>query len=271
MSMAWVAASLVFCSIIYSYAGSQKMLEYLTGYVVELSLSMDNVFVFVLIFGYFKVPVQYQHRVLFWGILGAIVMRFIMITGGIYVFSRFEWVFYIFGFVLIYTGVHIFFAQDDNSEVNYDKNKLIVLLRKVIKVSNKLHGNKFFVKEKSKWVATPLFIVLLLVEKTDLVFALDSIPAILAITQDSFIVFTSNIFAILGLRSMYFLLATIIHKFRYLKHGIAVVLVFVGCKMIASMRGIHLDIVYSLLFIVIALGAAIALSLYATSKQSRVK
>lgn len=271
MSAIWVVLSLLFCLIIYYYAGSQKTLEYITGYVVELSLSMDNVFVFVLIFGYFKVPVQYQHRVLFWGIIGAIVMRFLMITGGIYIFNKFDWIFYIFGFILIYTGVHIFFSQDDHSDVNYDKNKLIVWLRKVIKVTNTLHGNKFFVFENGKWLATPLFVVLLLVEKTDLVFALDSIPAILAITKDPFIVFTSNIFAILGLRSMYFLLATVIHKFQYLKHGIAVVLVFVGCKMIASMRDIHIEIIYSLAFIITTLAVAILASLYMTSKSKGVK
>lgn len=272
MSGIWVILSLLFSIIIYLYAGADKTLEYITGYVVELSLSMDNVFVFVMIFGYFKVPMKYQHRVLFWGILGAIIMRFVMITGGIYLFNKFDWIFYIFGFFLIYTGVHIFLAKDENADVSYDKNAMILWLRKIINISKTNSGNKFFIKEKGKWVATPLFIVLLLVEKTDLVFALDSIPAILAITKDPFIVFTSNIFAILGLRSMYFLLATVIHKFRYLKHGIAVVLVFVGCKMIASMQGIHIQTIYSLSFIIFTLLTAIIFSfLIPTKNTSKAK
>ena len=262
MSTAWFILAMIFCLIIRLNADSEKALEFLTGYIVELSLSMDNVFVFVLIFGYFKIPMQYQHRVLFWGIIGAIVMRFAMITGGVYIFKQFEWVFYIFGAFLIYTGYKIAFSQEKKEEVGDQKNSMITFLSKFFRITPKLEGNKFWVKVKGKWACTPLFVVLLLVEKTDLIFALDSIPAIIAITQDPFIVFTSNIFAILGLRSLYFLLASVIHKFSYLKYGIAIILIFVGFKMLGTMASIHIPVLYSLAFIISVLGGSIWFSLW---------
>ncbi len=262
MTTVWVVLAMLFALMIHVQFSAEKSIEFLTGYIIELSLSMDNVFVFVLIFGYFKIPMQYQHRVLFWGIIGAIVMRFIMITGGVYIFSQFKWIFYGFGAFLIYTGFKIAFAQEKKEEVSEDKNGMLNFLRKFFRVTKELEGNKFWVKVNDKWACTPLFVVLLLVEKTDLIFALDSIPAILAITQDPFIVFTSNIFAILGLRSMYFLLASMIHKFSYLKYGIAIILAFVGFKMIAMMQGIHIETVFSLLFIVTVLGSSIIFSLW---------
>lgn len=266
MSTVWFTFAMIFCFIIYKDSGSQKSLEFLTGYIVELSLSMDNVFVFVLIFGYFKVPAIYQHRVLFWGIIGAIVMRFIMITGGIYIFSKFEWVFYIFGAFLIYTGFKIAVTQEKKEEVSEQKNAMINFLSKFFRITPNFEGHNFWVKVKGKWACTPLFVVLLLVEKTDLVFALDSIPAILAITQDPFIVFTSNIFAILGLRSLYFMLASAIHKFAHLKYGIAIILMFVGFKMLASMQDIHIPTAYSLTVIVLVLASSIMFSLWKNKK-----
>ncbi len=266
MSTVWFVFAMIFCFIIYKDSGSQKSLEFLTGYIVELSLSMDNVFVFVLIFGYFKVPAVYQHRVLFWGIIGAIVMRFIMITGGVYIFSKFEWVFYFFGAFLIYTGFKIAVSQEKKEEVSEQKNSMITFLSKFMRITPHFEGHNFWVKVKGKWACTPLFVVLLLVEKTDLIFALDSIPAIIAITQDPFIVFTSNIFAILGLRSLYFMLASAIHKFSHLKYGIAVILMFVGFKMLASMQGIHIPTTYSLAVIVLVLASSIMFSLWKNKK-----
>jgi tellurite resistance protein TerC len=269
MSTVWFTLAMIFCVFIRLNTNSQTALEFLTGYIVELSLSMDNVFVFVLIFGYFKIPVKYQHRVLFWGIIGAIVMRFAMITGGIYLFKRFEWIFYIFGAFLIYTGYKIAFSQEKKEEVGEQKNAMISFLSKFFRITPQLEGNKFWVKVKGKWACTPLFIVLLLVEKTDLIFALDSIPAIIAITQDPFIVFTSNIFAILGLRSLYFLLASVIHKFSYLKYGIAIILMFVGFKMLGTVADIHIPVIYSLTFIVLVLSGSIWFSLWKNKQISK--
>ncbi len=262
MSTVWFTFAMIFCLLIKLNSDSQKALEFLTGYIVELSLSMDNVFVFVLIFSYFKVPAIYQHRVLFWGIIGAIVMRFAMITGGVYIFGKFEWIFYIFGAFLIYTGFKIAVSQEKKEEVSEQKNAMISFVGKFVRVTPNFEGHNFWVKVKGKWACTPLFVVLLLVEKTDLIFALDSIPAIIAITQDPFIVFTSNIFAILGLRSLYFMLASAIHKFSHLKYGIAVVLMFVGFKMLATMQNIHIPVSYSLTFIILVLSSAIMFSLW---------
>lgn len=262
----WILLASIFCTIIYFYSDRQKALEFITGYVVELSLSMDNVFIFVLIFSYFKVPPNYQHSVLFWGIIGAIVMRFIMIFGGIYLFQTMEWLFYVFGIVLIYSGIKIVFYKE-NANMSSNTNSVINFISKYIKVSKDYHGDKFFIIENGKRVITPLFIVLFFIEKTDLIFALDSIPAIIAITQDPFIVFTSNIFAILGLRSLYFMLANLMERFSYMKFGLSIILVFVGCKMIGNMLGYHITIEYSLLFIISVLILSILISLYLTKKS----
>lgn len=263
----WFLLAMMFCGFIFTYAGKTKALEFLTGYVVEFSLSMDNVFVFVLIFKYFKIPPQFQHRVLFWGILGAIIMRFIMITGGIFLFEKFEWIFLIFGIILIYSGYKIAFSHELSSETGMQANGIMKFLGRYFNVTKELHGEKFFAIEKTgRRVITPLFVVLLFIEKTDLIFALDSIPAIIAITKDPFIIFTSNIFAIIGLRSLYFMLANMIERFAYLKYGLAIILVFVGFKMIFGMYDMHLPISLSLLFIVLALGISVIYSFAKTRK-----
>lgn len=209
--------------------GKVKALEFFTGYVLEKSLSVDNIFVFILVFSFFKVPPSYQHKVLFWGILGALVMRVILIFSGVALLTKFHWLIYIFGAFLIFTGVKMLMQKD--SHVEPDKNILVRLFKKFYPVTNEYHGDKFFVRINAKKYATPMFVVLLVIEFTDLVFAVDSIPAILAITNDTFIVYTSNVFAILGLRSLYFALAGVMKYFRFLKIGLSIILVFVGVKM----------------------------------------
>jgi len=266
MTMIWVLLASIFCSLIYFYSDKQKALEFITGYIVELSLSMDNVFVFTLIFSYFRIPREFQHRVLFYGIIGAIFMRLFMISGGILLIDHFEWVFYIFGLILIYSAFKIAVSKDNNDSVSNENVKFIKFIKKFLPVTSELHGHNFTVKKDNKLYYTPLFVVLLIVEKTDLVFAVDSIPAILAITQDTFIVFTSNIFAILGLRSLYFLLVNLMHKFVYLKYGIAVILGFVGLKMLFVHEGNVIPVQFSLLFIVSILISSIILSLVRTKK-----
>ncbi len=230
----WIALALVFNYGVYHFMGPQTGLEFLTGYLIEKALSVDNIFVFVLIFSYFNVPLKYQHRVLFWGILGALIMRGTMILAGAALINRFHWVMYVFGAFLVITGIRMALQTDDSIEP--ESNPILKLVRRVLPVTGQYHGQHFFVREKVgarvRTVATPLFVVLILVETTDLIFAVDSIPAIFAITTDPFIVYTSNIFAILGLRALYFLLAGVIHKFHYLKLGLSIVLVFVGTKML---------------------------------------
>jgi tellurite resistance protein TerC len=216
--------------------GREAGLEFLAGYLIEKALSVDNIFVFVLVFSYFRVPARYQHRVLFWGILGALLMRGAMIGAGAALIERFHWILYIFGAFLVFTGIRMAFQEEHDIEP--ESNPVVRLVRRFLPVTPVYHGQKFFVREAAgsgmRWVATPLFVVLVFVETTDLVFALDSIPAIFAVTRDPFLVYTSNVFAILGLRALYFLLAGVIHKFHYLKLGLSVVLVFVGVKMLAA-------------------------------------
>jgi len=234
----WITLALLFGGGIYLYMGPVTGLEYLTGYLIEKALSVDNIFVFVLIFSYFAVPARYQHRVLFWGVLGALVMRGAMIGIGAYLINRFHWVIYIFGGFLIVTGIRLATRREEGIEP--EANPVLRLVRRLVPITTRYHGQHFFVREPvrpggvDRVLATPLFVVLVLVETTDLIFALDSIPAIFAITTDPFIVYTSNVFAILGLRALYFLLAGVIGKFHYLKIGLAVVLVFVGLKMLVS-------------------------------------
>lgn len=263
----WILLASVFCTFIYFYAGRKYALEFITGYVVELSLSMDNVFVFLLLFMYFKIPTVYQHRILFWGIIGAIIMRLFMITGGIYLFQNFEWVFYIFGALLIVSAVKICFIKLDDSTVSEGSNVIIKILKKFGRVTDKIEGQNFIVYQDGKRMFTPLFVTLILIEKTDLIFALDSIPAILAITQEPFIVFTSNIFAILGLRSMYFMLEKLVSRFIYLKYGISAILAFIGLKMIMLMWGVHIAVEFSLLFIITTLSISIIASWYLTRNR----
>ena len=259
----WVSLSLIFNYGIYHFMGPAAGLEFLTGYLIEKALSVDNIFVFVLIFSYFRVPPQYQHRILFWGILGALVMRGAMIGAGAYLIANFHWVVYIFGAFLVYTGIRM--ATQKERDIEPEANPILRLIRRFIPIAPQYDGQKFFTtasgpRGNARRVATPLFVVLILVETTDLIFAVDSIPAIFAVTQDPFLVYTSNVFAILGLRALYFLLAGVIEKFHYLKLGLAVVLVFVGAKMLL-VDVIHVDTAISLGVIAFVLACSIGLSL----------
>jgi tellurite resistance protein TerC len=234
LSAGYISIALVFGAWVWWYLGSQSGMEYFTGYLIEKSLSMDNVFVIALIFTYFAIPRRYQHRVLFWGILGVIVLRAIMIGLGAALVSQFSWILYVFGAFLVFTGIKMWIIADHEPDIA--NNPLLKFLRKHMRVTPQVQGNSFFVTKpdatsgKSVLWATPLFLALCLVEFVDLVFAVDSVPAIFAITTDPFIVYTSNIFAILGLRALYFALAAMIHRFKYLKYALALVLVFIGTK-----------------------------------------
>jgi tellurite resistance protein TerC len=231
-TVVWVSLSLLFNLGIYFWGGPAPAIAFLTGYLVEYSLSVDNIFIFVLLFTYFRVPAAYQHRVLFWGILGALLMRGAMILLGAALIERFEWIIYIFGAFLVFTGIRMGLSSSEEEELHPEGNPLVRIVRRFIPVTREMHGEKFFVKLDGRTFATPLFIVLLIVESTDLIFAVDSIPAIFGITTDPFLIFTSNVCAILGLRSLYFLLAGVMDKFHYLKLGLAFVLTFVGVKML---------------------------------------
>jgi tellurite resistance protein TerC len=229
-TVVWCAFALAFNAFVWAWRGPEVGIQFLTGYLVEWALSMDNVFVFAVIFNFFAVPLKYQYRVLFWGILGAIIMRLTFILLGAALLKQFEWVMWIFGAFLIYTGIKL--ALHSDSDVNPEKNLLMRMARRWFPVSKENHGERFFVREDGRRCITPLFLVLLVVESTDVLFAVDSVPAIFGVTKDPFTVFTSNIFAILGLRALYFLLAGVMDLFRYLPYGLAAVLVFVGLKMV---------------------------------------
>jgi len=257
-SLVWVSLALSFNFLVYLWLGKIKALEFLTGYVIEYSLSVDNIFIFILIFTYFAVKEEYQHRVLFWGIIGALIMRAIFIFAGVALINRFHWIVLIFGGFLVYTGIHMLFQKD--VAVDPEKNAVVKFFRKFLPVTDTYHGNKLFIKQKHRLYATPLFLVLLVIESSDLIFAVDSIPAILAISKDSFIVYTSNIFAILGLRSLYFAVSGIMGYFRYLKVGLAFVLSFVGSKMLLAFINIEIHIVLSLLVIVSILTVSVIAS-----------
>jgi tellurite resistance protein TerC len=252
-------------------SGSARALEFLTGYLIELALSVDNIFVFVLIFSYFKVPPKYQHRVLFWGVLGALAMRGAMIGAGAILIQRFHWVIYVFGAFLVFTGIRM--ATQDEMDIEPESNPALKLVRRILPVSNIYHGQHFFIRDtvggRMRWVATPLFVVLVLVETTDLIFAVDSIPAIFAVTQDPFLVFTSNVFAILCLRSLYFLLARVIDKFHYLKLGLSIVLMFIGVKMLVS-HNFPIPIGWSLLIVAGVLILSVVASLLFPKREERV-
>ena len=230
-SMVWIALAVIFAVVVFFWHGRTPALEFVTGYVIELSLSVDNLFVFLLIFRFFQVPAVHQHKVLFWGILGALIMRAVFIAAGVGLIQRFHWIVYVFGAFLVYSGIKLFFQEE--AEIHPEKNPVLRLFRRFVPVTKDYEGDKFFVRRAGLY-ATPLFVVLLVVETTDLLFAVDSIPAILAITRDAFIVYTSNVFAIMGLRSMYFALAGMMEMFRYLHYGLSLVLVFVGAKMLLS-------------------------------------
>lgn len=262
----WVVLALVFNAILYFWKGQQQALEFFTGYLVEKALSVDNIFVFIMIFTYFRIPSQYQHKVLFWGILGALVMRVIFIFAGVALIEKFHFTIYFFGALLIYTGYKMF--NQSHAKIDPEKNPVIRFFKRFMPVTTDLHEDKFFVKKDGKRFATPLFLVLILIETTDLIFAVDSIPAILAITQDQFIVYTSNVFAILGLRSLYFALAGIVHRFWLLSYGLAVVLVFVGIKMIL-IDFYKIPIEWSLLFIATIITGSILLSFRIRKPEER--
>jgi tellurite resistance protein TerC len=254
----WISLAVLFNLFIYFEFGKIKALEFLTGYVIEYSLSVDNIFVFILIFTYFAVKPEYQHRILFWGILGALIMRAIFIFAGVALINRFHWIVIIFGGFLVYTGIHMLSQKD--TAVDPEKNAIVKFFKKFLPVSDSYHGDRLFIRHGHKISATPLVLVLLVIESSDLIFAVDSIPAILAVSQDRFIVYTSNIFAILGLRSLYFAVAGIMGFFRYLKIGLAFVLTFVGTKMLLAFFGIEIHIAVSLLVIISILAVSILAS-----------
>jgi len=255
----WVALAMLFNVGIWYYSGPEKALEFFTGYLIEKSLSVDNVFVFALLFSYFAVPPIYRHKVLFWGILGALVMRAIMIALGAALITKFSWIIYIFGAFLIITGIKMIVKREE--EIHPERNPVVKWFKKLMPVTADYRGDKFFVRENGVLMATPLFVVLLLVEISDLIFAVDSIPAIFAVTTDKFIVYTSNVFAILGLRSLYFAMAGIMDKFHYLKIGLGVVLAFVGVKMLLAHTAYKIDTLMALGVILLTLAASMVMSL----------
>lgn len=269
-SAVWVALALLFAAGIFYFQGHLAGVEFITGYLVEYSLSVDNIFVMVLIFSYFGIREEYQHRVLFWGILGALVMRGLMIAAGAALFNRFEWITYVFGVFLIITGIRM--GAGGDKHVDPGKNPVLKLVRRLIPVCNDYDGQKFFIRKADekgvkRSMATPLFVVLVLIETMDLIFAVDSIPAVFAVTRVPFLVYTSNVAAILGLRSLYFLLAGAVSKLRYLTIGLAFILVFVGVKMIAA-AWYEIPTVASLAVIVLILGTAGMASVYADRRDA---
>jgi len=271
LSAFFVAASLAVNALIWWAYGSGPGLTFLTAYVVEKSLSVDNLFVIAVLFGYFAVPAQYQHRVLFWGIFGAIVMRAVMILVGVALVERFHWVLYIFGAFLVLTGIRMFVESEEPEEVS--SNKVLQLLRRLLPVTRGYHGEHFFVRKLGRLWVTPLFLVLVMIELTDVVFAVDSIPAILGITTDPFIAYSSNILAVVGLRALYFLLAGVIERIRYLHIGLAAVLVFIGAKMLAEPflepRGLEIPTSVSLAVVIGCITVAAAVSWAATVRERR--
>jgi tellurite resistance protein TerC len=272
----WFTTALVFAGALRAWRGRDESLEFLTGYLIELSLSMDNVFVIALIFAYFRIPSEYQHRVLFWGILGALIMRGLMIWAGAALIQRFQWTLYVFGIFLVFTGIKMLLVSDEG--VHPERNPAVRLARKLFRVSNELNGQRFTTRMNGRRALTVLALVLILVETTDLIFALDSIPAIFAVTTKTFIVFTSNVFAILGLRSLYFVLAGAIGYFSYLKYGLSIVLVFIGAKMLLDPHTapgeaarfawqIKIPISSSLCFVVVILLTSILISVISARRR----
>lgn len=274
-SVVWISLSLVFNAVIYFfwdrmmpasyYTNSEAALAFFTGYLIEKSLSVDNIFVFILIFSFFAVPAAYQHRVLFWGILGALIMRGALIAVGAALLKEFHWIIYIFGAFLIFTGIRM--ARHQDEEIQPDKNPVVKFFRRFMPVTETFEKDKFFVRRAGTLMATPLFLILLIVESTDLVFAVDSIPAIFAVTQEPFIVYTSNVFAILGLRALYFLLANVMDKFEYLKLGLSAVLTFIGVKMVI-MDFYHIPVGVSLTVVASILTISILASLWKARNSS---
>ena len=260
----WVMLALLFNAGVWYWFGAERGLEFLTGYVIELSLSVDNLFVFLLIFAYFKVPAQYQHKVLFWGIIGALVLRLVFISAGIALIEQFHWVIYLFGGVLVISGIKL--ALDKDKEVHPEKNPLLRLFRSVVPVTSDYHAGRWVTRVNGRLMVTPLLVVLIAIETADLVFAVDSVPAVLAITREPFIVYASNVFAMLGLRSMFFALAGIMRLFCFIHYGLSAVLVFVGLKMILS-DFYKIPTVASLLIVSCILSVSIMASLLRTMRR----
>lgn len=277
-SIVWISLSLLFNLVIYlywdvmvpnsSYTNGEAALAFFTGYLIEKSLSVDNIFVFILIFSYFAVPAAYQHRVLFWGILGALIMRGTLILVGSVLLETFHWIIYVFGAFLVFTGIRM--ARQQDEELNPDENPVVKFFRRFMPVTENYEDDKFFIRRAGRLFATPLFLVLLVIESTDLVFAVDSIPAIFAITRDPFIVYTSNVCAILGLRALYFLLANVMHQFEYLKLGLAVVLSFIGVKMLL-IDLYKIPVAVSLTVVASVLTISVIASIIKTRREARQK
>ena len=267
-TVGWVAVGVSFGAVVFAGFGSTAGGEWFSGYLIEYSLSIDNVFVWALILAYFKVPAQYQRRVLFWGVFGALVLRAAFIFAGVALITRFEWMLFIFGAFLLYTAGKLLFSNDD--AVDPSQSRFLAVVRRFVPTTTDLHGQKMFIREGGKRHATPLFAVLLLVEATDVLFAVDSVPAVLAVSKEQFIVFTSNAFAIMGLRSLYFMLADMHARFSYLQQGLAIILAFVGVKMIIS-RWYHIATPVSLLVIVLVLIASVTFSLRRTRRVDQIE
>ena len=274
--LTWFLCATVFGLLLWGYlaetqnvfVANQKALEFFTGYLIEETLSTDNMFTILMIFTYFLVPAEYQRRVLLYGVLGAIVFRLLMILGGVWLVSQLHWILYVFGLFLVFTGAKMFFPEKEQKDL--EKNPVLRWSRRFLRVTKEFHNEKFFIKKDTLYYVTPLFLVLILVEVSDLVFALDSIPAIFAVTNDVFIIFTSNIFAILGLRALYFLLVNAAERFHFLKYGIAVMLIFIGLKMLIE-SWIDIPILLALGILVLILGGTVMLSLLLPPKVSAGK
>jgi len=258
-SLFWIAISVVFSFLVFLFISKDAAAEFLSAYVTEKMLSVDNLFVMMLIFSYFKLEEKYHHRALFWGILGAIIFRAIFITAGAYVVHQFYWVLYIFGAVLLYTGVKL--LRDKKEEhIDFQHNKIVKFAHKFLPFTNSHHGGKFYLWENGKFYFTSLFLIVMLIEGTDIIFAFDSIPAVFAISQNWFIVFTSNIFAIMGLRALFFLLESVLHRFHHLQKGLSFILIFIGAKMLTGIVGLHISSLVSFAIIMAALGISMLMS-----------
>jgi len=273
MTAVWIGVSLLFCAGIYAfYPGDahEKAMEFLAGYLIEKSLSMDNLFVFLMLFSFFGIPRKYQHEVLFWGIFGALVLRSIFIFAGVAMITRFEWILGVFGLFLIYTGIKMF-GHDDDEQVDPSKNVFVKLFKRFFPVTDRMHEDRFFIVENGRRLATPLLIVLIVIETTDVAFAVDSIPAVFSVSRDPFIVLTSNIFAILGLRALYFALAAIAQYFTYLKYGLGIILSFVGVKMLLELVDIEVPTPLSLAIIFGVLVLSMVLSVVISKRREGVR
>lgn len=258
-SLFWIGIALGYGALIFYFVGHEKAAEFMSAYVTEKMLSVDNLFVIALIFNFFKIEEKFHHKVLFWGIMGAIVFRALFIGVGAIIIEQFHWVLYIFGALLIYTGIKLF-SEKKEEHVDFEKSKVVKFVKKFLPFTTAPHNGKFVLKQKGKWAFTTLFLIIILVETTDIIFAVDSIPAAFAISRDPFIIFTSNVFAIMGLRALFFLLEGFLHRFHHLQKGLAFILVFIGGKMLIDFFGIHISSITSLMVIMSALGLSMLLS-----------